>query len=309
MNNFFKHLSLENLDIIKNQSQRFLCKEKIYDKYFDEFINLLKKICKSNLVKIMQSLHEEFKEYKPFYENDAILEDLFNNRLKFYPFNRQGLYGITDKYLLEIYLNSIYSLSYSKKSNKLFKEQPTILLIFNMSFNTVIFQHEGMNHYARAYIFYNVGPNNKDRKISINTKKNYRYYPIQKLDKIEKAPAYLNKFIKKLNNEELNELQKISDLKYENYIEESAEEEKENMMSDGSNSDIEMSNSNNENAISENNNDINIMDSSDDEGYYYERQLFTHPYENKLKEFNFLQVIMLLDEDAYNLDPIHFHYL
>ena len=42
-------------------------------------------------------------------------------------------------------------------------------------------------------------------------------------------------------------------------------------MSDGSNSDIEMSNSNNENAINENNNDINIMDSSDDEGYYYER--------------------------------------
>ena len=271
MNNFFKHLSLENLDIIKNQSQRFLCKEKIYDKYFDEFINLLKKICKSNLVKIMQSLHEEFKEYKPFYENDAILEDLFNNRLKFYPFNRQGLYGITDKYLLEIYLSSIYSLSYSKNSNKLFKEQPTILLIFNMSFNTVIFQHEGMNHYVRAYIFYNVGPKNKYRKISINTKKNYSYYPIQKLDKIEKAPAYLNKFIKKLNNKELNELQKISDLKYEDYIEESAQEEKENMMSDGSNSDIEMSDSNNENTINENNNDINIMDSSDDEGYYYER--------------------------------------
>ena len=81
-------------------------------------------------------------------------------------------------------------------------------------------------------------------------------------------------------------------------------------MSDGSNSDIEMSNSNNENTINVNNNDINIMNSSDDEErYFYERQLFTHPYENKLKEFNFLQVIMLLDEDAYNLDPIHFHYL
>ena len=50
------------------------------------------------------------------------------------------------------------------------------------------------------------------------------------------------------------------------------------------------------------------MDSPDDEGYYYERQLFTHPYENKLKEFNFLQAIILLDEDAYNLDPVHFHY-
>ena len=47
-----------------------------------------------------------------------------------------------------------------------------------------------MNNYVRAYIFYNVGPKNKYRKISINTKKNYSYYPIQKLDKIEKAPAY-----------------------------------------------------------------------------------------------------------------------
>ena len=62
------------------------------------------------------------------------------------------------------------------------------------------------------------------------------------------------------------------------------------------------------NTINGNNNEINIMDSPDDEGYYYERQLFTHPYENKLKEFNFLQAIMLLDEYAYNLDPIHFHY-
>ena len=46
----------------------------------------------------------------------------------------------------------------------------------------------------------------------------------------------------------------------------------------------------------------------DDEGYYYERQLFTLPNETKLKKFNFLQALMLIDEDAYNLDPIHFHY-
>ena len=45
-----------------------------------------------------------------------------------------------------------------------------------------------------------------------------------------------------------------------------------------------------------------------DEGYYYERQLFTTKNEKKLTKINFLQSLMLLDEDAYNLDPVHFHY-
>ena len=60
---------------------------------------------------------------------------------------------------------------------------------------------------------------------------------------------------------------------------------------------------------SSNKNNINYCsDDDDDEGYYYERQLFTDKGETKLKQFNFLQALMLLDEDAYNLDPVHFHY-
>ena len=206
LNNFINNSWIEHIDIIKNKSQRFLCKNKIYDENFNEFINLLKKICISNVAKIMQSLHEEFKQYQPFYENADILEDLFNNRLKFYPFECKGLYGITDKYLMEIYLSSLYSLNSSKLLNEYCKDQPQILIIFNMSFNSVIFQHESLNHYIRAYLFYSYEQKNNLRKISMNTKKHYCYYPKQLLNKIKNAPLYLKKYCKKLNSKELKEL-------------------------------------------------------------------------------------------------------
>ena len=67
-------------------------------------------------------------------------------------------------------------------------------------------------------------------------------------------------------------------------------------------------NTNNIKDESSNGNNIDYCYNDDDEGYYYERQLFTNEYEHRLKEFNFLQALMLLDEDAYNLDPVHFHY-
>ena len=298
---------IEHINFIKNKSQRLLCENKIYDKYFNEFINLLKKICVSNVAKTLQSLHEEFKQYKPFYENDGILEDLFNNRLKFYPFESKGLYGLTDKYLMEIYLSSIYSLNTSTSLNQYCKKHPHILIIFNMGFNSVIFQHESLNHYIRAYLFYSNDRNNNLRKISMNTKKNY--YPKQKLNKIKNAPLYLKKFLVKMNSDQLKELKKVSTLNFQDLLEESSDEKK-----DGNDSDVEMSDDNNDVNTDYNKNEsnnvynINHGSDEDDEGYYYERQLFTYEYENKLKEFNFLQALMLLDEDAYNLDPVHFHY-
>ena len=307
--NYVQNFWLEHVDIIKNKSQRLLCKNKIYGKYFNEFINLLKKICLSNVAKTLQSLHEEFKQYKPFYENDGILEDLFNNRLKFYPFERKSFYGHTDKYLMEIYLSSIYSLNTSTSLNQYCKKHPHILIIFNMGFNSVIFQHESLNHYIRAYLSYSNDQNNNLRKINMNTKKNYCYYPKQKLNKIKNVPLYLKKFFVKMNSTELKELKKVSTLNFQDLLEESSDEK-----NDGDDSDVEMSDDNNDintNYIkNESNNVYNIIHSSDDddEGYYYERQLFTSENENKLKEFNFLQALMLLDEDAYNLDPVHFHY-
>ena len=268
--------------IIKNNSKKFLCKEKMFGEYHDIFIELLKKICTSNTVEIMQSLHEEFKSFKSFYSEVNIKDDLFKNRLKFYPFNYSKLYGITDKFLLEIYLSSIYFNNINNFSNELDKNFREILYIFNMALNSVIFQHEALNHFVRAYLSYS--NTERDRKISINTKKDHSYYPIQKLDKITNLPKYLDKFVGEMDDEDLNKLTKKSNLNYNEYLE-YAKEKNEKKMKNNSNS-----------------------GKNDDEGFYYERQLFTKEKEKKLNKFNFLQAIMLIDEDAYNMDPVHFHF-
>ena len=102
----------------------------------------------------MQSLHEEFKFYKAFYSEEDIKNDLFNNRLKFYPFKCDKTYGITDKYVMEVYLSSIYLNNINELKINLTPYFKEILYIFNMGLNSVIFQHEALNHYVRAYLFY-----------------------------------------------------------------------------------------------------------------------------------------------------------
>ena len=267
--------------LVKNNSKKLKCKDKIYNEYYNDFIELLKKICCSNVAEILQSLHEDFKVFNSFYSNKKIKNDLFRYRLKFYPFKYENLYGITDKYLLEVYLSSIYFQNIDEFSSISNQNKEIILYIFNMGLNSVIFQHEALNHYVRAYLFYYNEENS--RKISIDTKKAHIYYPIQKLDKITEKPKYLNKFLYKLSENELNELSQISKLEYADFLEEWVEKETKDKK------------------------DTNAK-KTDDEGYYYERQLFTNENEKKLTKFNVFQAIMLIDEDAYNLDPVRFHY-
>ena len=272
----------DNQDIILiNNSKKLLCKDKIFGEYFDDFINLLKKICKSNIAKNMQSNHEDFKTYETFYSNKKIMDDLFNKRLKFYPFECDQIYGITDKYVMETYLSSIYIDNIKHFDDNFSSNYEEILFIFNMAFSSVTFQHESLNHYIRGYLSYS----NKQyqRKISIDTKKGHYYYPKQLLEKITKDPEYLDKYLKPLTETELNNLKKVSKIDYNNLIEEV----------DNDNKDLKTDNKNKE---------------LDDEGYYYERQLFTQKNEKRLSTINFLQALMLIDEDAYNLNPVHFHY-
>ena len=151
-----------------------------------------------------------------------------------------------------------------------------------MGFHSVTFQHEALNHYIRAYLFYF---NDKTaRKISINTKSAHDYYPKQNLKNV-KEPLYLKKFLSGLTEYELNKLSTISTLKYNEYLGEILDKESKELKE----------------AKDE-------EDKYDDECYYYERQLFIQEGEKKLEQFNLLQAIMLIDEDAYNLDPVHFHY-
>ena len=283
INSFLINLSRvdNNNIIIKNHSKKFLCQDKIYDEYFDDFIQLLKKICCSNTVEILQSLHNEFKLSKAFFSNEDIMKDFFENRLKFYPYECYKMHGITDKYLLEVYLSSIYLNNikgYDYDLEEYFKE---IIFIFNMALNSVNFQHESLNHYVRAYLSY--FGDELERKISIDTKSANIYYPIQKLKDINYTPNYLKKFLNKLEGEVLNELSKPSNLEYKKYIGDYPEMQSEL-------------------------NDKKDDNKLDDEGFYYERQLFTSQEEKKLTKFNFFQALMLIDEDSYNLDPIHFHY-
>ena len=266
--------------IIINHSQKFLCRDKVYDEYFDDFILLLKKICCSNTVEILQSLHNEFKLSKAFFSNEKIREDFFENRLKFYPYECYKMHGVTDKYLLEVYLSSIY-LNNIKNSNYylkyVFKE---ILYIFNMALNCVNFQHESLNNYVRAFLSY--FGDELGRKISFDTENGNIYYPIQKLKDINYTPKYLEKFINELNEEDLIELSKPSTLEYKKYLGDYLEIQNESK-------------------------DINDNE-LEDEGFHYERQLFTNDEEKILTKFNFFQALMLIDEDSYNLDPVHFHY-
>ena len=76
INSFIYHLSLNseefNESISKNYSRKLFCQDKIYGEYFDDYIELLKKICRSNTAKIMQSSHEEFKVFESFFSKDLI---------------------------------------------------------------------------------------------------------------------------------------------------------------------------------------------------------------------------------------------
>ena len=285
INSFLINLSFEKKNImIKNHSQKLFCRDKIYEEYYNDFIQLLIKISCSHTVVILQSLHNDFKLTKTFFSDESIRKDFFDNRLKFYPFECYGIHGLTDKYLLEVYLSSIYLDNIKGIDNELKKHFREILFIFNMALNSVNFQHESLNHYVRAYLSY--FGDELERKISIDTKNENIYYPEQKLKDINYTPKYLEKFEKELEDVDLLELSKKSKLEYDKYVGKYPGIQKELNVKKNDDGDGDL----------------------EDEGFYYERQLFTREGEKKLSKFNFFQALMLIDEDSYNLDPIHFHY-
>ena len=85
INSFLINLSFEKKNImIKNHSQKLFCRDKIYEEYYNDFIQLLIKISCSHTVEILQSLHNDFKLTKAFFSDESIRKDFFDNRLKFY---------------------------------------------------------------------------------------------------------------------------------------------------------------------------------------------------------------------------------
>ena len=99
------------------------------------------------------------------------------------------------------------------------------------------------------------------------------------------------KFTKILSDKELKDLKEVSNTDFTKYLE-YPEKDDDVIMTD--------EDDNKKNKI----NDSNY----NDEGYFYERQLYTYKNESRLTDLNFLQGLMILDPDAYNLDPVNFHY-
>ena len=278
-NNLFK-----NEELIKNYSQKLLNNKPIYSDYLNDFFNLLKKICTSYTITILQSSHEDFKKFESFFKNKNLLNELFDEKLIFYPYECSDTYGITDKCLCEIYLSSICVQDIPNINKIDVKNRLIILKIYNMALSTIIFQHEGLNNYIRGYLSYT----NENTPINIKTNINKKYFPTQNLNNINEEPLYLKKFKEDLSEDELNELSKGNfELSKEKKNEEN--EKKEDKMDID---DIELNEENN----------------GDDEEFFYERQLFTMKNEKKLSKINLLQAIMIIDEDAYNLEPTIFHY-
>lgn len=278
-NNLFK-----NSELIKNYSQKLFNNKPIYSDYLIDFVNLLKTICISYTVTTLQSSRDEFKMFESFFKNKNLLDELFEEKLKFLPFECSDTFGITDKCLCEIYLSSICVQDIPNLNKIDIKNHIIIIKIYNMALTSVIFQHEGLNHYIRGYLSYS----DENTRISIKTNINKKYYPAQNLNNIVEEPLYLKKFKKELSESELNELSK-------SVFELSKEKKNEEYECKDDKMDIE------DIELNEENND-------DDEGFFYERQLFTMKNEKKLSKINLLQAIMLLDQDAYNLEPIFFHY-
>ena len=83
-----------------------------------------------------------------------------------------------------------------------------------MALNSIIFQHEALNNFMKAYFFY------YNDEYNIDNKNIHNVYPRQKLDKINIKPKYLNKYLFKLNKDDLNELGQKSKLKYDEFLEE-----------------------------------------------------------------------------------------
>ena len=78
-----------------------------------------------------------------------------------------------------------------------------------------------------------------------------------------KEPLYLKKFISELTEYELNELSTISTLKYNEYLGEILDKESKELKEEK-----------------------DEEGKYDDEGYYYERQLFTQEGESLVRKYN-----------------------
>lgn len=117
-----------------------------YDRdIYNEFLEFLKYIYKSELIQDIYYLCPEFKDFDYPFKDDNILEEMFNNTY-FLPCNSKNLYGYTQKNLASVFIPAMINIESGNKVE---------LFIIKLGFllNTII--HEQLKHYIKALIFFN----------------------------------------------------------------------------------------------------------------------------------------------------------
>ena len=114
------------------------------EEIYNSFLNFIKEIYKSDLMKEIYYNTQEFNNFLYPYEDDDILNELFNNTI-FLPFyNNKKIYGYTEKLLAKIYISSNF--------NDNFEIEPLIIFFANL---LITILHEQAKHYIKLLIYFN----------------------------------------------------------------------------------------------------------------------------------------------------------
>ena len=276
------------------QSQNYYgMKNTIYNQYSNIFLDFLKLILTSNVYKTLYNNHYEFSKFEYLYDNKEIVDNLFNNDIKFYSFPIDHICGMTEKNLLSLYISN-YPKTFDKSEFFINdKEYYDLIIFYNMVNNVIIFLHE-THHYTRIYLYYLINSAPEEiHPIMLNTaKKNYYINIFDENINLN----YLKKFEKELTDKEYEELNKVQN--EENFLDTIFKEKSE--LNKEANEYFKIK-KNYEEKLFFNNNKI-------DGGDQAEIQLFSDKL-GYISNFNILQLFMILDEQAYNLRPSSFNYI
>ena len=276
------------------QSQNYYgMKNTIYNQYSNIFLDFLKLILTSNVYKTLYNNHYEFSKFEYLYDNKEIVDNLFNNDIKFYSFPIDHICGMTEKNLLSLYISN-YPKTFDKREFYINdKEYFDLIILYNMVNSVIIFLHE-THHYTRIYLYYLINSAPEEiHPIMLNTA-NKNYY-INIYDENINL-NYLKKFEKELTDKEYEELNKVQN--EENFLDIIFKEKSE--LNKKANEYFKIKKSY-EQKLFINNNKI-------DGGDQAEIQLFSDKL-GYISNFNILQLFMILDEQAYNLRPSSFNYI
>ncbi len=287
-----KTIQFPNITFFQSQNYDGM-KNTIYNQYSNLFFDFLKLILTSNIYRTLYNNHYEFSKFEFLYDNKEIVENLFNNDIKFYSFPIDHICGMTEKNLLSLYISN-YPKTFDKREFYINdKEYFDLIILYNMVNSVIIFLHE-THHYTRIYLYYLINSAPEEiHPIMLNTA-NKNYY-INIYDENINL-NYLKKFEKELTDDEYEELNKVQN--EENFLDIIFNEKSE--LNKKANEYFKIKKSC-EQKLFINNNKI-------DGGDQAEIQLFSDKL-GFISKFNILQLFMILDEQAYNLRPCNFNYI